>query len=44
MALSIASSQLRGLAPAGTRHNIINGPSDPMKLYTLLRAAEPSTA
>ena len=23
------------LVPAGTRHNIINGPSDPMKLYTL---------
>ena len=22
------------LVPAGTRHNIINGPSDPMKLYT----------
>jgi mannose-6-phosphate isomerase-like protein (cupin superfamily) len=21
--------------PAGTRHNIINGPSGPMKLYTL---------
>ena len=23
------------LVPAGTRHNIINGPSGPMKLYTL---------
>ena len=23
------------LVPAGTRHNIINGPSNPMKLYTL---------
>ena len=23
------------LVPAGTRHNIINGPSSPMKLYTL---------
>jgi mannose-6-phosphate isomerase-like protein (cupin superfamily) len=22
------------LVPAGTRHNIINGPSSPMKLYT----------
>ena len=25
----------RVLVPAGTRHNIINGPSGPMKLYTL---------
>ena len=30
------------LVPAGTRHNIINGPSGPMKLYTLLRSTEPS--
>jgi len=25
------------LVPAGARHNIINGPSGPMKLYTLCR-------
>lgn len=30
------------LVPAGTRHNIINGPSGPMKLYTLYGSAEPS--
>ena len=34
--LSIASSPgFAILVPAGTRHNIINGPSGPMKLYTL---------
>ncbi|MGA8692092.1 MAG: hypothetical protein ACLQF1_01995 [Methyloceanibacter sp.] len=35
MVLSIASSLGAILVPTGARHAIINGPTGPMKLYTL---------